>query len=215
MGEVELDIPGERLWIRSDIICYGDEANNDLSQRIAREISGLWNAGKFSVRVGGISYLVQFEIQGFYRPGTGPDEIHGNLNPRLNFFRIEQFVRGDISFVDELGSNTGYFKLDNLQNGSGTAAHEYGHSLGLPHPGIMDYRGQGQPGIMHPRGTWVDPPFQWDPSALPGQPGGTLNPAKRKVLQSDMDNLNLDKLEYSSEGKGVIGEFTNLFHDRQ
>ena len=61
-----------------------------------------------------------------------------------------------------VGCNTGYFKLENLYKGSTTAAHEYGHTLGLQHPADLDLRGKGIPGIMYPRGTLVDPQFQYD-----------------------------------------------------
>ena len=84
------------------------------------------------------------------------------MNPRNNFFRIEEFATGNISFTDGIGSNSGYFKLENLYKGSTTAAHEYGHTIGLEHPVILDIRGKGQPGIMYPRGTLVDPQFQYD-----------------------------------------------------
>lgn len=48
------------------------------------------------------------------------------------------------------------------QVGSSTEAHEFGHSLGL-WPGTKkghpkeNLLGKGQPGIMYPRGTIVDP----------------------------------------------------------
>lgn len=87
-----------------------------------------------------------------------------------------KILQENISFVDGLNSNTGYFLLDNLLNGSTTAAHEFGHTLGLDHPHNLDIRGKGVPGIMYPRGTIVDPPYQYDPNAAPGKPGGTMNP---------------------------------------
>ena len=100
-----------------------------------------------------------------------------------NYFRVEEFSESHISFVDGIGSNTGYFKLDNLLNNSTTAAHEFGHTLGLLHPEHLDIRGKGAPGIMYPRGTIVDPHFQYDPDAEPAATGGTMNPFHRKVLQ--------------------------------
>ena len=82
-------------------------------------------------------------------------------------------------------------------NNSTTAAHEYGHTIGLDHPEILDIRGMGQPGIMYPRGTICDPVFQYDPAAEPLKPGGTINPYTRKVLQSDIDQLRLHKLNWN------------------
>ncbi|HUX84642.1 MAG TPA: hypothetical protein VMV20_05375, partial [Chitinophagaceae bacterium] len=151
MGAVELDDILEILTVWSEIIIYGSGADAGLASRIAEQISSLWNEPDAVVTLRKKNYRLRFEIKGAFRPGLGPDEIHANLNPRLNFFRIEAFARDNISFVDETGCNTGYFKLDNLLNPSTTAAHEYGHSLGLKHPDQLDIRGKGQPGIMYPR----------------------------------------------------------------
>ena len=134
-----------------------------------------------------------------------------NVDPRNNYFRIEKFVHGDISFVDGLGCNTGYFKLDNLYKGSTTAAHEYGHTLGLDHPKHLDIRGQGVPGIMYPRGTLVDSPFQYDPTIPAGAKGGTMHPIYRRVKEADIQNLKLHKLHFIN-GRAVVGGFTNIYH---
>src|SRR4030095_5715733 len=109
------------------------------------------------------------------------------------------------------GCNSGYFKLENLYKGSTTAAHEYGHTLGLEHPSDLDLRGKGIPGIMYPRGTLVDPQFQYEPEKPAGTKGGTLWPIYRKVLQSDIDGLALHRLQFKN-GKAILGEFTNVWH---
>jgi hypothetical protein len=120
----------------------------------------------------------------------------------------------NISFVDGIGSNTGYFKLDNLLQTSTTAAHEYGHTIGLIHPDNLDIRGKGIPGIMFPRGTICDPQFQYDPAAEPGKPGGTLNPQHRKVLQSDIEDLKLHRLFFNEKNRAIVGEFSSLYHEK-
>jgi hypothetical protein len=157
---------------------------------------------------------VVFDIEGIYQPGLEPESVWYNTNPRLNFFRIEEFSMTHISFVDGLNSNTGYFKLDNLLNNSTTAAHEYGHTLGLEHPASLDIRGQGQPGIMYPRGTICDPLFQYDVRARPLEPGGTLNPYTRKVLASDIGDLKLHRLSFDRKGLATLGDFSNIYHEK-
>jgi len=214
MGEAELYTTSNQLIIHSVIVIYGDAASKDLSWQIANDISNHWNEPKAKVKLSGDWFDVQFDIEGIYEPNLDPEKIWYNDNPRFNFFRIEEFSTNNISFVDGLKCNTGYFKLDNLLQTSTTAAHEYGHTIGLDHPTKLDIRGMGNPGIMYPRGTFVDPPFQYDPNAAAGQPGGTMNPAHRKVLTTDIEDLKLHKLFFTNN-KGMIGDFSSLYHEKQ
>ena len=154
---------------------------------------------------------VQFNISAEIKREVSELEVLQNTDPRNNYFRIEGFAHGNISFVDGLGCNTGYFLLENLYKGSTTAAHEYGHTLGLDHPKHLDIRGQGVPGIMYPRGTLVDAQYQYDPTKPAGVTGGTMHPMHRRVKQEDISNLNLHK-RWFERGNAVIGEFTNVFH---
>ena len=219
MGEVELQPENNMLIIHAAIIIYGDAANDSLSFQIARDIEYLWNGaeGKVQIAEGWFSkktYLVKFKIEGKFDKLLTAEIIFANNNPRNNYFRIEEFAAGNISFVDGLNSNTGYFKLDNLLNNSTTAAHEFGHTLGLDHPQHLDIRGLGTPGIMYPRGTWVDPEYQYYPEVAPGENGGTLNPFTRKVLQSDIEDLHLNKLDFNNKGFAIIGGFSSIWHQK-
>ncbi len=210
MGEVEIE--GNRLVIRANIITYGTASDPTVTTLIAQEIEQLWN------EPGGIANIhrqvmrVEFRIESRYAPGITPEEIIQNVDPRNNYFRIESFAEGNISFVDGIPSNTGYFLLENLYAGSTTAAHEYGHTIGLEHPHDLDYRGRGRPGIMYPRGTLVDPQFQYDATKPAGQTGGTLHPMHRRVLQSDIDDLKLGRLSFQGS-KAILGWFTSVYHE--
>lgn len=216
MGEAELKSALQQIIIHSDIYFYGDAANDVLSIQIAKDIAEHWNQPAARVIIKKRLYNVLFRIQGFWAGDLTPEIIFENDNPRNNYFRIESYAGTDISFVDGIGSNTGYFKLDNLLNNSTTAAHEYGHSLGLIHPNILDIRGAGQPGIMYPRGTIVDAVYQYNPVATAGDNtnGGTINPFTRKVSQEDIDNLRLQKLNFSQSGFAVLGDFTSIWHEK-
>ena len=212
MGEVELQYNGDKLYIHSVLFFYGDAASDALSIAVANDIADHWNAAKGKVRIKNTAFDVLFNIEAIYAKALTAKMVFNNNNPRNNYFRIEEFALDNISFVDDVPSNTGYFKLDNLLNNSTTAAHEYGHTIGLHHPMQMDIRGQGTPGIMYPRGSIVDPEFQYSPVAAPNAPGGTINPFTRKVLQQDIDNLNLPGLAYDRSGFATIGKFTNVWH---
>lgn len=215
MGEVELQPANNLLIIHSVIHFYGNAANEFLSRQIAEDIAVHWNEVHGTAVIKRNLYHVVFDMVGIYEPLLSPVTIYQNSDPRVNYFRIEEYAHGNISFVDGLGSNTGYFKLENLLNNSTTAAHEFGHTFGLDHPRNLDIRGQGQPGIMYPRGTLVDPPFQYDPTVPAGLKGGTMNPFLRKVFQSDIDNLKLNRLNYDRKGFAVLGEFSSVWHDAQ
>jgi hypothetical protein len=211
MVTVELDKIRKQIILSAKIITYGHASTAELTAVQAEEIEMLWNEPGSIIIIDKIPFSVNFRIGYEWLPDIAPEDIISNTDPSLNFYRIEEYAYGNISFVDGIGSNTGYFKLENLYPGSTTAAHEFGHGLGLDHPVELDIRGQGRPGIMYPRGTWVDPEFQYDSGAMPGAPGGTMHPMNRRVLPSDIASLRLEKLRFS-QGKAILGEFTSVYH---
>ncbi len=211
MGTVEL-INAQEALLKAEVIIYGAAATEALSRQIAEEIEVMWTEAQGKIRLETNLYTLNFSIQGFYTPHLKPEDIFRNRNPRKNFFRIETFINGNISFVDAINCNTGFFKLDNLYTGSTTAAHEFGHTIGLEHPHHLDLRGKGIPGMMYPRGTIVDPQYQYDPAAAPGQTGGTLHPQYRRVWKEEVALLQVNT-QYELENAWVIGDFSNIWHE--
>ncbi len=211
MGEAELDRFHNTIIIKSNIITYGDAADEKITQSIREEIETMWNEPKGMIYIKKVPFVVSFRITAELRASINMEEIYTNTDPRNNYFRIEEYAHGNISFVDGLGCNSGYFKLENLYKGSTTAAHEYGHTLGLDHPADLDFRGKGVPAIMYPRGTLVDPQFQYDPLKPAGVTGGTMHPMYRKVFAEDISALQLERLRFKNE-KAIAGDFTNVFH---
>lgn len=214
MGEAELDIPHKQLIIHSHITTYGDAADEMVTESIREEIETMWNEPGAMLHLQEENLIVVFRTTSSFRPDISPEEIYQDVNPRNNFFRIEEYAHGNISFVDGIGCNSGYFKLENLYKGSTTAAHEFGHTLGLDHPKNLDIRGQGLPGIMYPRGTLVDPQYQYDPSIPAGVTGATMHPKYRKVLDTDINSLKLQKLPFNKNRLVIIGDFSNIYHSK-
>ncbi len=212
MGTVELHILQRELLIESHIHLYGNAVSETIRKDIEEEIETMWNEPRGIVVMNGFIYRLLFKIEAVIEETLDFNKIATNDDPRKNFFRVEEMVHGNISFVDGINSNTGYLKVENLYKGSTTAAHEYGHTLGLDHPTNMDIRGKGRPGIMYPRGTLVDPEFQYDPSIPAGEKGGTMHPMYRKVYQSDIDNLQLMKSKFQNN-VAVIGAFSAVHHE--
>lgn len=211
MGTAE--IQNRYLVIQSNIITYGTAADPAVTENIRDEMETMWNEPQATIILKRNTLNVVFRISATCKPQITPEEIFENTNPQNNYFRIEPFAMGNISFVDGLGCNSGYFKLENLYKGSTTAAHEYGHTIGLEHPTGLDLRGKGVPGIMYPRGTLVDPQFQYNPDAAAGNSsqGRTMHPMHRKVKQEDIDLLKLHKL-YFQNGISILGEFSSVWH---
>lgn len=208
---VEIRVHNDRMVLRAHIITYGHASDPILTERIRQEIEWMWNEPKARIPLLGMERSVEFRISAEHAPGLDPVDVLNNTDPRKNFFRIEEKLFGNISFVDGLGCNSGFFQADNLYEGSTTAAHEFGHTLGLDHPWDLDLRGRGRPGIMYPRGTLVDPHFQYDPAMEAGLPGGTMHPMHRRVTEDDIQALGLDRLMVRN-GLAVLGGFTNIYH---
>lgn len=209
MGTAEMT--SGQLLICSHIITYGHAADETLTAMIREEIETMWNEPEYLIRIKDQDMRVRFRITAAFEPGITDIDIYQNTDPKNNYFRIETFAHGNISFVDGLGCNTGYFLLENLYKGSTTAAHEYGHTLGLDHPDDLDLRGKGVPGIMYPRGTLVDPQYQYEPDKPAGTRGGTMHPMYRRVLADDIRRLKLHRLSYHNNFS-VLGEFSSIWH---
>jgi hypothetical protein len=213
MGEAEIQPYKKILCIHAHIITYGRAANADITELIRDEIETMWNEPNVTIEIKGESLVVNFKISASFQPAITAIDIYQNTDPRNNYFRIEEFAHGNISFVDGIGCNSGYFKLENLYKGSTTAAHEFGHTIGLEHPEDLDIRGAGIPGIMYPRGTLVDAVYQYNPEGIAGDSknGGTMHPKNRRVLPSDIKDLRLHRLSFTNE-KAIIGEFSSVWH---
>ena len=215
MGHAELLPQQHLLLIHSIFFLYGNAATEALSMQVANDIQQHWNEGDFFAIIKNRRFKVQFRIDGIYRQHLAPIEVFENTDPKNNYFRIEETSPMEVSFVDGIGCNTGYFLLQNLLQDSTTAAHEYGHTIGLVHPYHLDIRGRGVPGIMYPRGTIVDAEYQYNPGARAGENfnGGTMNPVSRKVLQQDIDHLRLHKLDFNEKGFAILGDFSSIWHE--
>jgi hypothetical protein len=217
-GEVVIDRQNRTLTVTANIILYGSAGNASLATSTARDVQNQWNASNGTTSIGGVDYKVNFVVNGTYNSNLTANEITGNTDIKNNFFKVvESGV--PISSADGVGSNTGVFLKSNIsKDGSTTESHEMGHTWGAVkgtadgHPVNKDLRGKGQPGMMYARGTIVDSQYQYDPNAVPGAIGGTVNPDKRKVDQQDINYLELNNLNYDQNGKAKLGSLSNIAH---
>src|SRR5690606_17161344 len=113
MGEVEIDNSSNQVFIRSTIITYGNHADENVSKDIAEEIETMWNEPAAYITIQKNNLRVVFRVNWKYNPHITPGEIYSDVNPQNNFFRIEDFAPGNISFVDDINCNSGFFLKEN------------------------------------------------------------------------------------------------------
>jgi hypothetical protein len=214
MGILFVNDDENKLILKSTFYFYGNLASTELARQVAYDCYRYWNEPEVTFNLFNKKYLLRFDIEGYYKPTITAEEINANTNPANNFFRVEEHSNLHVSFVDGINSNTGYFKLANLLHTGSTAAHEYGHTLGLEHPPVLDIRGKGIPGIMYPRGTIVDAHYQYNPQGNAGDStnGGTMNPIHRRVMDYDIAALKLHEFNIQKNKPITIGNFSNVYH---
>lgn len=176
----------------------------------------MWNepAAKFPFQ--GEEYQVYFDVQGaVVDTEDNPLLVAYNKDFANNFIRIENSNRLTRSMMGNgLGDNSGHWLSTDQLGQSSTAAHEFGHALGLPHPNKLDYRGEAAPPpIMAPRDTWVDADFQWNPKVNAGETGGTMHPKYRKVRATEIIEV-LKPLNKEKRDRVNLGKISNTVYDQ-
>ena len=203
------------LLISAKLYFYGNESSDDLARRIVQEINEMYNQPNVATERDKQHYQVRFEVKYelVYGDALVQLAIH-NQDFTANFIRLEKQNYTTRSFMGfGLGDNAGHWITSDNLGTSTTAAHEFGHGLGLDHPPYTDLRDLlTAPPIMAPRGTWVQPPYQWSPEVAAGEYGGTLNPSHRKVSAAEVSEV-VENLAFSSSGVAFIGKLSNTLFD--
>ena len=203
------------LQIQARLVFYGSEATPEAAQAIVQEINRMYNEPEAEVMVAEKPYRVWFVIE--YALLSLEESVRLiviNEDHQNNFIRLEKeniITRSFMGFG--LGDNAGHWIVSDQLGQSTTAAHEFGHGLGLDHPARLDYRGSGSPPpIMAPRGTLVDPPYQWEPAAKAGERDGTMNPMYRRVSVEEIEQI-VRNLTFQPDGRALLGRLSNNFFD--
>lgn len=208
------DLEKKSLVIEAHLVLYGTLATQEVGERIVSEINRMWNEPKAAIEVDGILFDIVFDVDfGVYSQNDTLKMFSENTSHRVNFIRIEEKNVAERSMMGfGLGENSGHWLISDQLGDSTTAAHEFGHALGLPHPDELDFRNSGNPPIMAPRGTIVDADFQWNPLAEPGMTGGTMRPIHRRVRAYEVLNVVKDKILGTSDSF-TIGNLSPHLYD--
>jgi hypothetical protein len=190
------------LKFMTQINYVGPLATDEIARASSTEISNMWNESQAHVNYKGRDYKIQFVIG--YSVNAPLTRYVRTNSCGDNLVNIDKLSRpGDRSFYGLYGRGGTFYTSDDLGH-STTAAHEFGHGLGLDHNGGYQLDAQ-VPGIMFARGTPVKKMFQWDQNAEPGMPGGSINPKYRHVRAEDVAAIDLNSLSFN-KGFACLGE---------
>ncbi|MCF8323994.1 MAG: hypothetical protein K9I84_03460 [Leadbetterella sp.] len=203
-----------QINIEAELVFYGKYASDDLAQKIVLEINQMWNEPSAKLQLGSRLFDIVFDIKFECLDNSEVLlKVLKNKDHAVNFIRIEDKNIAERSMMGfGLGENSGHWLISDQLGESTTAAHEFGHALGLPHPDQLDFRFSGNPPIMVPRGTLVDADFQWNPLAEAGAIGGTMRPIFRRVRAGEVLQV-LKNMNPESKVNVKIGKLTNQLFD--
>lgn len=202
------------ITVEATIYTYGNFVSAGLVTDIRSEINGMWSQPLVVYMLDGVLYKILFNVEvDLVSVNEAKELLANNVSYLNNFVRIEEknsIGRSMMGFG--LGQNSGFWLVSDNLGSSTTAAHEFGHALGLPHPDRIDYRKMGYPPIMAPRGALVGVDYQWDKTALAGAYGGTMNPIHRKVRDFEIWDVIRGSVKISNSQR-VVGQLSNLYFD--
>jgi hypothetical protein len=213
-AKVKIDRDQNIFNVEAKIYFYGKYAEDILADKIVKEIEDFWNTPKAIYVHDDQAYKVVFDIkQECVSLEKASQLMVSNTHFAVNFVRIEDKNVSERSMMGYgLGENSGHWIITDRLGESTTAAHEFGHALGLPHPEEIDFRNTGLPPIMAPRGTIVDAIYQWNPLADAGMPGGTMLPTHRRVRTEEVLAVIAQSI-YVDENTRKIGKISNYLFD--
>ena len=178
----------------------GPGLNSENGRQAAEEISRMWNEPHAKVMIGNRVYQSEFVISYTLNRDVPWLEFQSCGENKIVIKNLKS--SDDRSSYGLDGSKGTFYTSDDLGH-STTAAHEYGHGLGLNHNEFNQIAAP-IPGIMFPRGTLVARRYQYNPNAAPGDTGDTINPIFRHVLAEDIAHINLSQIRFIL-GYGCVG----------
>ena len=140
----KINSESSQISIEAELVFYGKYSTDDLAQKIVLEINQMWNEPSAKLQLGSRLFDIVFDIK--YLCLSNSEvllKVMNNTDYAVNFIRIEDKNIAERSMMGfGLGENSGHWLITDQLGESTTAAHEFGHALGLPHPNQLDFRFQ-------------------------------------------------------------------------
>ena len=220
----------KKIVVKSTIYYYGEQSSPAVAKQSAMNIEGNWNSPSGIQRVNGKDYHVEFKIKGKHVSENKAIRIaNRNKSPKRNFVRVTDgsnwnyIARPIKSSAFGLGGNSGLFLSYEINNGTNTDAHEYGHGADWWEEGDFDNGrhdvfpiDQSQdvvatPGIMTPRGSHVVEDFG---KATEDQCIWIIDESKRPpASQSDIDKIDINTYDLEMSGRSDMGSANNTLYN--
>jgi RHS repeat-associated protein len=216
------------ITIRSHFYVYGSGATPNHARELAHQIQTLWNEANGVREVEGVKYKVQFQVTAQY-VSERDAAIFAEKNDldrdfSINFARIEEGYTGppmsDPASIS--GANSMILSPSQLANLT-SAAHEFGHGLGLWEHTLDWSKIEGQPGIMATVRNLVDLQYTNNPNAKEApkvidtergrRVDNELNLCKRVVLQTDVARIY--RSGKTRDGYWTFGGINNAIYNAQ
>jgi hypothetical protein len=200
-----------KLTLRSHLYLYG-QVDELLATQIADEINLVWNENNHKVEIDQKLYQL------IVRVTTSVVSVNqaiafARLNPLAlnNFIRINSFPNDSIPVPFILGNTNSGIWISSFNLGkSTTAAHEYGHSLGLNHP-LDEGLHMGTPRLMITDYYPVEAKYWLNPNAFSGDELARLDLNNRQLTKADVRELGLEKLNFDQQETSTIGKYDFIF----
>jgi len=185
-----IKVEGGVIHVISRFVYSGPALTDEIAEASTREIRKMWNEQIHFVEFEGKPHRVVFDIDYTL---DNPRNLQNADSCAYNYVDVRDREDAGSRSVYYLGGNNGIFYTSDNLGHSSTVAHEYGHGLGLEHN--EGYQEDAEvPGIMFARGTLVKSKFRYNPKAVSGDQGGTLNPVFRKVRKEDVRQIDFNQV---------------------
>ena len=200
------------LRVVSNVYIYGEGATEARATALKSEINAQYNnGGNYFTHTddNGTVYDVVFEIEvktkllgdalNGIREASG-SQFNSDAKPEDNYYLVgnknggSYTIDGNVAAFGEgsRGGNTGYFDVKELDNKQNTGSHELNHGFG----------GENHP-ASPPINDGSDPEISL-PSNQQYSDGSTIDPSKRKVTQSTINNI-FKNVKFNKNGEGNVG----------